>query len=292
MKALIILLSFTSYILAQEINFNNYFPLAVGNRWEYYYAPPRGLVILEIYKDSVDEDGYLYFFFKRNGHADYYPTYKADTANHLVYWFPFSFNDLWYKLDADSGDSWIVFEEGGGRRVATVIDTYDAFTIGGIRHTKQIRYDDISIHGYIWPRYTDYISYGIGEILYWDEEGGGPEKILTGCIINGDTIGVLTSVDEINYPEYHSNYHLSQNYPNPFNSSTKISFTLPEASKVKLIIYNIIGEIVAELINDNIYEKGTHYINYKPSKETPSGVYFYTIIFNNKSISKKMIYLK
>jgi V8-like Glu-specific endopeptidase len=45
-------------------------------------------------------------------------------------------------------------------------------------------------------------------------------------------------------------YYLSEAYPNPFNPSTKIEYSIPKPSKVKIVVYNILGEEVAELVND------------------------------------------
>lgn len=65
---------------------------------------------------------------------------------------------------------------------------------------------------------------------------------------------------------------LSQNYPNPFNPSTKIRFTVPEVSVVKLNVYNAIGEEVKALIN-NYFEAGSHEVVFDASNLT-SGIYF------------------
>ncbi len=78
--------------------------------------------------------------------------------------------------------------------------------------------------------------------------------------------------EEISTP---SEYFLSQNYPNPFNPSTTISFGLPETSHVVLEIYNVIGEKITELINQE-EQAGFHKINFEADNLT-SGVYIYRI---------------
>ncbi|MGE5410089.1 MAG: choice-of-anchor V domain-containing protein [Clostridiales bacterium] len=70
-------------------------------------------------------------------------------------------------------------------------------------------------------------------------------------------------------------YSLSQNYPNPFNPSTKISYSLPVASVVKLIIYNSIGQNIATLV-DGFQGPGNHEINFNGSKLS-AGIYLYSI---------------
>ncbi len=74
------------------------------------------------------------------------------------------------------------------------------------------------------------------------------------------------------------NYSLSQNYPNPFNPSTKIKFTLPFDSNVKLTVYNIAGQMIKEVVNGN-YRSGEHEISLSLSdiKGAASGIYIYTI---------------
>ena len=86
------------------------------------------------------------------------------------------------------------------------------------------------------------------------------------------------------------------NYPNPFNPETKIIFNLPEEGKVKLEIYNIKGQKVKTLIDDQL-EKGFHEIlwNSEDNNGTlvASGVYFYKLNFDGKGKAvKKCILLK
>jgi hypothetical protein len=71
------------------------------------------------------------------------------------------------------------------------------------------------------------------------------------------------------------NYHLAQNYPNPFNPSTKIEYTLPQQSQVRLKIFNIFGQEVATLVN-GLQEPGNKSIIWNAGCMA-SGVYFYRI---------------
>ena len=85
-------------------------------------------------------------------------------------------------------------------------------------------------------------------------------------------------------------FELFANYPNPFNPVTNISFSLPHKSRVKLVVYSLLGEKVADL-TDNFYEAGRHNILFNGEK-LASGVYIYHIQAGNFSQSRKMILMK
>jgi photosystem II stability/assembly factor-like uncharacterized protein len=89
-------------------------------------------------------------------------------------------------------------------------------------------------------------------------------------------------------------FALFQNYPNPFNPTTVIRYALPYKSKIKIVIYNAIGEVTAELFNGN-QEAGNHEINFNASSFS-NGVYFYCLEvldgITNFTSTKKMILLK
>lgn len=85
-------------------------------------------------------------------------------------------------------------------------------------------------------------------------------------------------------------FSLEQNNPNPFNPATKITFTLPEALQVKLTVFNILGEEVKTLINEN-RDAGHHTINFDGSS-FGSGVYLYKIQAGNFVQVRKMILTK
>ncbi len=91
-------------------------------------------------------------------------------------------------------------------------------------------------------------------------------------------------------------YNIEQNYPNPFNPSTTIKYSLPNESKVKITVFNILGQRVSQLIND-VQNAGYHEIVWS-AHNFASGVYLYSIeavSSNGKSnftAVKKMILLK
>ncbi len=90
-------------------------------------------------------------------------------------------------------------------------------------------------------------------------------------------------------------FSLEQNYPNPFNPATTIEFSLPVDARVKISIYNLVGEKVAEVINKD-FTAGNHKIEYNASQLT-SGVYLYKleaadVSGNNYNSVKKMTLLK
>lgn len=86
------------------------------------------------------------------------------------------------------------------------------------------------------------------------------------------------------------NYILNQNYPNPFNPVTRISFSIPRTEFITLKVYNTLGKEIETLLNKKL-DAGNYDINFNASS-LPSGVYFYRLISNNFSETKKMIVLK
>jgi len=86
-------------------------------------------------------------------------------------------------------------------------------------------------------------------------------------------------------------YNLEQNYPNPFNPSTVIQFSLPEeVSNVKLSIYNVLGEKVAELVNTSLIA-GKYSYQWNASN-VATGMYIYELRTDKFVSIKKMIVLK
>jgi outer membrane protein assembly factor BamB len=85
-------------------------------------------------------------------------------------------------------------------------------------------------------------------------------------------------------------YKLEQNYPNPFNAVTHIRYTITEAGRVSLKVYDLLGSEVATLL-DRYQDAGEYDIIFQP-KDLASGIYFYEIRANKFRDVKKLLLLK
>jgi hypothetical protein len=98
--------------------------------------------------------------------------------------------------------------------------------------------------------------------------------------------------DESNLP---TDYNLAQNYPNPFNPTTNIKFSLPEAGRVSVEVFNILGRRVRRLI-DREMPAGVHRIVFdgrsKQGTLLASGVYFYRMSSESFNQTRKMLLVK
>jgi len=107
----------------------------------------------------------------------------------------------------------------------------------------------------------------------------------------GTTVGVVEAINEV--PKV---FTLMQNYPNPFNPSTTISYDLPKTSVVKLYIYDVLGRVVANLV-DEVQAANRYRVEWNPSRLS-SGVYFCRIQAHSQDGSadftsvKKLLYMK
>lgn len=86
-------------------------------------------------------------------------------------------------------------------------------------------------------------------------------------------------------------FGLFQNYPNPFNPSTKISFALPNAQRVTLKIFNLAGQQVAALLNNERKPAGNHELTFDGGN-LPSGVYFYRLQAADFVETRKMLLVR
>lgn len=89
-------------------------------------------------------------------------------------------------------------------------------------------------------------------------------------------------------PEYFSLY---QNFPNPFNPSTSIQYSIGSPQFVTLKVYDLLGNEVATLVNEDM-QAGTHTVKFYTGDKIASGIYFYQLRAGSDSATKKLIILK
>lgn len=129
---------------------------------------------------------------------------------------------------------------------------------------------------------------GTKGICYRNDGTGGPIFESPLAIMFGPNALVLP-VDE-NPVQSPNNYFLAQNYPNPFNPITTIRYSVPERSNITIKIYNILGEEVTTLVNEEKLA-GWYEVKFNASSLS-SGVYFYQLRAGDFIQTKKMILLR
>ena len=111
----------------------------------------------------------------------------------------------------------------------------------------------------------------------------------------GDTLQVIASFTSLIKANLPYTYELWQNYPNPFNPTTIIRFSLGEGVKVRLEVFNVLGQRVRTLVNEWM-PTGRHRVIWDAQNESGqrlgSGIYFYRITAGDYVQTRKMILLK
>jgi hypothetical protein len=120
--------------------------------------------------------------------------------------------------------------------------------------------------------------------LRWETEGQRIAKVIH---LSGYTDSVYVHVKE---NEQVVNFSLSQNYPNPFNPVSKITYSIPHSSTVKLQVFDILGNEISTLVNKEQFA-GTYQVEFNGAN-LASGIYFYMFSAGEFRSVKKMLLLK
>ena len=132
---------------------------------------------------------------------------------------------------------------------------------------------------------------------YFETITGNVKKIVS--IKNKNTSQKLiidaTSLDIADNSAIPTEFKLHENYPNPFNPSTNIKFDIPENGLVSLIVYDLMGHKVTELVNTNM-NSGFHNVSWNGTDNfgntVSTGVYIYQLKTGNYSNTQKMLFIK
>lgn len=111
-----------------------------------------------------------------------------------------------------------------------------------------------------------------------------------GTILHTSTGGIVSSINGERTIQLPNNYLLEQNFPYPFNPKTVIRYTLSAAAAVRLSVFNLIGQEVATLMDEQ--KSPGIYIAVWSAKGFSSGVYFYRLTQGTLSQTKKLLLTK
>ena len=125
-----------------------------------------------------------------------------------------------------------------------------------------------------------------------------PDGLYYNCEFHAPMTGTITieaiiaTGDRVRRP---AGFRLYPNHPNPFNPTSTIRYDLPEAARVTLAIYDVMGREVTRLVEGNL-EPGTHRIEWngqdRASRVLPSGVYIVHLVTPQDRLSIRMLLLK
>lgn len=259
-------------VRAQIGDSQRFFPRAVGNVWKWYDHYSDSTHVDEITRDSTDAGGQDYLFFNN----DTLPRYKLDTL-HQVYFLSKRYDSqghfiglntiLWFKLDAQPGDSFLTTNNSG----KVVVSLWPTTIFGQESALKLFsRYSGADRVPFAW--YYLARDFGLVRATVDQSDASGDQEVL-GCIINGMRYGVLAGTME---PQTVSKvFRLFQNYPNPFNPMTTIRFEIPSRGHVSVTVSDLLGRKIATLLSKEL-SPGSHEVLFD-GQFLASGVYFYTV---------------
>lgn len=145
--------------------------------------------------------------------------------------------------------------------------------------------------GYTWTAQESGVTCELWEIFFVNDDegwiaGGGIGQ--PGVILHTSTGGVITAVDDAK--EVVSDFELHQNYPNPFNPTTTIVYQIPEKNFVTLKIFDVLGNEITTLINEE--KEAGSYESILNAEGLVSGVYYYQLESGSYIETRKMILIK
>jgi hypothetical protein len=268
-----------------------YFPLGNGDQWEYSYRwaiqSNYTLYTIQVDGDTLMSNGRTYKKIVRrqlpNSPIQYTFTRIDSAIANLYTYDPASTGgeSLLDSLRLKVGDSSHRYE---------ILFRIDTASFLGITATTR------DFGGFTGGSYYR-VAYGFG-LIYASEVSSSDYPYYTTLVyakIDGHEYGTLLGVNRVR-SALPSEFQLEQNYPDPFNPSTTIRFGVPTRSRVRLTIFNLLGQQVADLANEEM-NAGSHERTWNAS--VASGLYFYrleAVSVNDPSERfvdvKKMVFVK
>ncbi len=283
MKTLFVAFAFVVVALpnaanAQIIDPYQLYPSAVGNKWRWHDNLTSSSFDTEITRDSVLSNGTRFLFFNHSDTARYF----VDTSRQ-VFQIVAGSPALWYKLDAQVGDSFYTSVTVSQYLVRVSSFSGTAFDAPVEGRTFSWYYGLNPV-----PFAVQHLLYGIGVVALYADIGPVDQHV-TGYTINGHSYGTLAGLDLSQDPLPNS-FWLTQPYPNPFNPSTTIEFSIPKQAYVSLRVFDLLGRSVGTIIHGELLA-GVHRATFL-AQALPSGTYFVRLQTNQLSQTRKIILMR
>jgi Secretion system C-terminal sorting domain len=169
-----------------------------------------------------------------------------------------------------------------------MVDAYGSMTLpGGATYDALRIREDVTISGITSVSYS-FVSRSGAQVNISAVSSNPPTSGVIDAESTSYNLAIISSVEQIDaVPQ---EYGLSQNYPNPFNPTTNIEYTIPEASFVQLKVYDILGNEVATLVNEE-QSAGTYRADFS-GNDLASGMYIAKLQTGNYHKTIKMSLLK
>jgi len=273
------------FTFAQAPAYLRYYPLHVGDRWEYeirnWEAGPDPVISLssrQVISDSLMPNGWLYFKIREDGD---YVFERVDTL--LLEVFRYEKNTCAnderniYSLHylPDSTINWTTCD--GWTKQVSFCDSGAFGAATFIRHYMDFLFLEES-----------YLEENWGLSNEFGGEGNYYEKVLIYAKVNGAERGV--SALDRSFSASPRRYQVLQNYPNPFNNRTTIFFGADNGGNISLTIYNPLGQVV-DVLTDQYWPAGQRWLCWN-AEAFSSGVYLLAMQTESASLSRKIILLR
>jgi hypothetical protein len=276
---------------------NDFYPLKIGNLWQ-YRNESNSLGNQKVIGDTTI-DGINYFLLIHSLPSTH-GVLRIDSLYRIInrYGGPFwgdtcggntPYESSIYHLNEEDSVAWEICDGFTGI-IGDQLVRFNRIRMMNIfgqpREVMEFDYGGAFLGDTIWF-YGARLAKGIGiiEERYYE----GSYVILQGCIINGIQYGTIVSIED--QPGLiPTQIVLHQNFPNPFNPATTIKYEIPERSNVILKVYNTLGQEIITLADEiqfaGIYEKEFN------GNELNSGVYFAVLTINQSMFVSKMLLIK
>lgn len=281
-------LFFSQISISAQIDTTIWYPLKIGNYWEYSDNGLNASNVHESYTvigDTIMPNGKSYSIIKiedllLNTLLGF--SYRRLESNLYLYIWNRNTNREYKYYDFSIGDSllWPIDSTYFQRKMVITKNIWNVL-FQMVLERKEYE----NVFPQIIEREWQRVSKGVGEVLI-GYAGGKIELI--GAIINGKSYGGITLIDDKQYLP--NNFVLNQNYPNPFNPSTNIKYSIAKTGQVSLKVYDSLGREVKILV-EGVKNIGTYTVEFNGS-DLSSGIYFIKLISGSFSSTIKAILLK